>query len=298
MGLDSEYIDLIVSGHTHAGLYDWVNDIPIMQAFSSGTAMGRIDLIVEKESGEVVDTKEFHVTTTYNTYYGGPAEYDGVVVVPDPDVTAIVDYYEAEIDEIKNEVIGSTTAYIGRNSCEESVMGDWVTDIMRAYDDSIDFAFTNSGGLREDIDSGTITFGEVFEAIPFDNTLVKATVTGEELKKVLEEGVGPGTKYCGATLLHGIIQVSGLKFNWDSSQPLYSRVSNIRYYDDTPVDLSATATYVIAVNDFMASGGDDYPTLPTVPQENSYELVRDIVVDWVKVNSPFDPPPVSGRITP
>jgi len=308
MGLDPEDIDLIVSGHTHSGLYDQVNDIPIMQAYSGGTAIGRIDLIVEKASGEVADVKEFSVTSTYNTWYGGPAEYDGVVVVPDPEVEAIVDYYEAEIADVLNEVVGETTTDITRDSCHESAMGDWVTDIMRAYDADgdpttvdIDFAFTNSGGLRANIDSGEIIYGEVFETIPFDNTLVLATVNGEELKAVLEEGVGPGDRYCGGTLEHGIIQVSGLKFNWDSSQSAYNRVSNVRYYDDSPVDLGTEATYTIAVNDFIASGADDYPTLPTLPQINTYEIIREIVADWVRAtSSPFTPPDpaAEGRITP
>lgn len=303
--LDSDKVDLVVSGHTHARIDDVICDIPVTQAYSSGTAFSRVDFAVDATTGEVVSyNMNYYPTTTYQTYYGNPATYQRwdtgqwQQVVPDPEVEAIVDYYEAVIAEVQNEVIGNTTAAITRESCTESVMGDWVTDIMRAYDPSIDFAFTNSGGLRTDIDSGDITYGEVFEAIPFDNTLVLATVTGEELKAVLEEGVGPGAAYCSGTLLHGIIQVSGLKFNWDSSQPLYSRVSNVRYYDDTPVDLSAGATYTIAVNDFIASGADDYPTLPTVPQINTYEIIREIVAQWVRDNSPFDPPTISGRITP
>jgi 2',3'-cyclic-nucleotide 2'-phosphodiesterase (5'-nucleotidase family) len=303
--LDSDKVDLVVSGHTHSRIDDVLCDIPVVQAYSSGTAFARVDFTVDLRTGEVASYEmNYGPTSTYQTYYGKKAEYctwdtdKCVKVKSDREVAAIVDYYEAQIEDIKNELIGQTTAEITRDSCHESVMGDWVTDIMRAYDPSIDFAFTNSGGLRANIDAGDMTFGEVFEAIPFDNTLVLATVNGEELKAVLEEGVGPGDDYCDATLEHGIIQVSGLKFDWDASQPLYSRVSNVRYYDDTLVDLSAGATYTIAVNDFIAAGSDDYPTLPTVPQVNTYELVRDIVVDWVKANSPFDPPPLSGRITP
>jgi hypothetical protein len=53
------------------------------------------------------------------------------------------------------------------------------------------------------------------------------------------------------------------------------------------------------VNDFMANGGDEYVTLAANPQVNSYVLVRDLVVDWVKANSPFAPPDpaVEQRIT-
>ncbi len=304
-GLDPDKVDLIVSGHTHSRLDDVICGIPVVQAYSSGTAFARVDFSVDAQTGEVASyDMNYSATTTYQTYYGKPATYkrwdtgEQVEVVPDPEVQAIVNDYAAQIEALKNEVIGHANAPLTRDSCGESVMGDWSADIMRAYDPSIDFAFTNSGGLRTDLPAGDITFGQVFEVMPFDNTLVKVTVPGDQLKNVLEDGVGPGTSYCGGTLLHGIIQVSGLKFDWDANQPLYSRVSNIRYDDDTPVDLSPTTTYTIAVNDFMATGGDDSPTLATLPQTNTYELIRDLMVNWVKANNPFDPPALTGRINP
>ena len=63
--------------------------------------------------------------------------------------------------------------------------------------------------------------------------------------------------------------------------------------------LDPGTTYYVAVNDFMANGGDEYFTLAANPQVNSYVLVRDLVVDWVRANSPFTPPDpaVEQRIT-
>ncbi len=304
-GLDSDEVDLIVSGHTHNRIDDVMCGIPVVQSYSSGTAFSRVDFSVDKNTGEAVGySMNSYPTSTYQTYYGGTATYrrwdTGVrqAVEADPEVEAIVDYYEAEVEDILNEVVGETTVDLIRDSCNVSVMGNWATDIMRAYDADIDFAFTNSGGLRAEIDSGDITYGEVFEAMPFDNTLVLVTANGEELKAVLEEGVGPGDGgYCGDRLDHAIIQVSGLKFDWDSSQPVYNRVSNVRYYDDSPVDLSAAATYTIAVNDYIANGGSDFSTLPTLPQINTYEIIRKITADWIRANSPFAPV-IEGRITP
>ena len=59
---------------------------------------------------------------------------------------------------------------------------------------------------------------------------------------------------------------------------------------ETGLPLDPGTTYFVAVNDFMAAGGDEYFTLAENPQVNSYVLVRDLVVDWVKANSPFAPP--------
>jgi len=295
--LDSDKVDLVVSGHTHSRIDDVMCGIPVVQAYSSGTAFARVDFTVDKRTGEV-DSYEmnYEPTTTYQTYYGNPAKYqrwdtgEWVEVAPDAAVAATVAYYEAQVEDIKNEVIGETTTAITRNYRYESAMGDWVTDIMRAYDPGIDFALTNSGGLRTDIDAGLITFGEIFEAIPFDNTLVVVELDGNEVRQVLEEGI---------TGAHGVVQVSGLQFTFDYDAPVGNRIVGDVMDLSTSLPLDPATTYYVAVNDFMANGGDDYDTLPVNPQTNTYVLVRDIVVDWVKANSPFTPPDpaVEQRIT-
>jgi 2',3'-cyclic-nucleotide 2'-phosphodiesterase (5'-nucleotidase family) len=287
-GLDSDRVDLIVSGHTHGRIDDVMCGIPVIQAYSSGTAFARVDFTVDTSSGEVLEyDMNYSPTSTYQTYYGGPASYKrwdtGVwtPVVPDPVITALVDEFNAEIDAIKNEVIGETTVPITRNYRYESAMGDWVTDIMADFDPSIDFALTNSGGLRADIDAGEIIFGEIFEALPFDNTLVVVELDGAELRQALEEGVS------GA---HGVTQVSGLQFEFDYDAPVGSRIIGNVIDLSTGMPLDPATTYYVAVNDFMAAGGDGYDTLGENPQTNTYALVRDLVVDWVKANSPFTPP--------
>ncbi len=299
--LDSEKVDLVISGHTHSAIYDEMCDIPVTQAYSSGTAFSRVDFTVDKRTGEVIEYEmNPYPITTYQTYYGDPAAYERwdsgewVTVVPDAAVAATVKYYEAQIEGLTNLVIGETTTAITRDYRHESVMGDWVTDIMRAYEyvPGIDFAMTNSGGLRADIDAGPITYGEVFEAQPFDNTLVVVELDGNEVRQVLEEGT---------TGAHGVVQVSGLQFTFDYDAPAGSRIVG-DVYDlnvDPPQPLDASTTYYVAVNDFMANGGDEYFTLAANPQVNTYVLVRDIVVSWVQSYSPFTPPDpaVEQRIT-
>ncbi len=296
-GLDPDEVDLIVSGHTHSRIDDVICGIPVVQAYSSGTAFARVDFTVDTETGEAISyVMNWSPTSTYQTYYGNPAKYkrwdtgEWVVVEPDPDVAEIVAYYEALIEGVKNEVISETTTAITRNYRYESAMGDWVTDIMRAYDPNINFALTNSGGLRADIDAGPITFGEVFEALPFDNTLVVVDLDGNEVRQVLEEGI---------TGAHGVVQVSGLQFTFDYDVPVGSRIIGDVIDLSTGSPLDPGTIYKVAVNDFMANGGDEYYTLLANPQLNTYVLQRDIVVDWCKANSPFTPPDpaVEMRIT-
>jgi 2',3'-cyclic-nucleotide 2'-phosphodiesterase (5'-nucleotidase family) len=288
-GLDPAEVDLIVSGHTHSRIDDLICGVPTVQAYSSGTAFARVDFDVGYDGEKLSYEMNAYPVTTYNTYYGDPAEYrrwdsgEWIEVVPDPAVTAIIDGYNAIVADLENKVIGYANTAITRNYRYESTMGDWVTDVMMTYNDimPVDFAVTNSGGLRADIDAGDVTFGEVFEALPFDNTLVIVELEGPEIYSMLEEGI---------TGDHGVIQVSGLQFTFDYDGAVGSRIVGdvIDLSTGLPIDLSAT--YYVATNDFMASGGDDYLTLGSNPQTNSYVLVRDMVVDWVELNSPFTPP--------
>jgi 2',3'-cyclic-nucleotide 2'-phosphodiesterase (5'-nucleotidase family) len=290
-GVDSDLVDLIVSGHTHSDIRDEICGIPTVQAYSSGTAFARVDLMVDKRTGEVADYwMNPYPTSTYNTWYGEPATYRGRVVRPHRPISHLTAYYESLVEDLKNEVIGCANSDITREYRYESEMGDWVTDIMRAQDPGIDFAFTNSGGLREDIDAGPITFGEVFETLPFDNTQVIVELDGSEVRQVLEEGI---------TGDHGVIQVSGLQFTFDYDLPVHSRIMGNVIDLSTGLPLNPAATYYVAVNDFMAGGGDEYFTLAANPQTNTYVLVRDLVVDWVKAAGCFDPPDpsVEQRIT-
>ncbi len=199
-------------------------------------------------------------------------------------------YDNVVVNVMGNQAIGETTTAITRNYRYESTMGDWVTDIMRAYDPGIDFALVNSGGLRADIDAGPITFGEVFEALPFGNTLVVVELNGNEVRQVLEEGI---------TGAHGVVQVSGLQFVFDYDAPVGSRIVSDVIDLSTGLPLDPSTSYYVAVNDFMANGGDGYDTLVAKPQTNTYVLVRDLVVDWIMANSPFTPPDpaVEQRIT-
>ncbi len=187
-------------------------------------------------------------------------------------------------------VIGSTTAPIERDYRYESSMGDWVTDIMRAYDHGIDFALYNSGGLREDIDAGDITFGEVWDVLPFGNTLVIVELDGSEVQQVLEEGV---------TGDHGLVQVSGLQFTFDYDATAGSRIVGDVIDLSTGLPLVPGDTYYVAVNDFMAIGGDGNSTLAANPQTDTGVVIRDIVVNWIMDNTPFTPPDplVELRIT-
>jgi 2',3'-cyclic-nucleotide 2'-phosphodiesterase (5'-nucleotidase family) len=169
----------------------------------------------------------------------------------------------------------------------------------------VEFAITNSGGLRADLTCPTtdnpsdfcpaftpppypITRGQVLGVLPFGNIVVTLTVNGAELKTMLENGVSQMPAANGR-----FPQVSGLCFTYDIAAPVGSRVTGAVRADAagnctaTPVDLTAGSSYEIAENDFMASGGDSYPNFAS--RMTTQDIMDQVLADHVAANSPLSP---------
>jgi len=116
------------------------------------------------------------------------------------------------------------------------------------------------------------------------------TITGAELKQFLENGVSAMPAVNGK-----FPQVSGLCFTYDIAAPAGSRVTGAVRADasgnctTTPIDLTAGASYKIAENDFMASGGDGYPVTNAKPGYATQDIMDQVLADYVAANSPLSP---------
>ncbi len=239
-------------------------------------------------------------------------------VTPDAAIVDLLAPLRAQLEVILGQVIGQSDVVIPRaDSCGqsagrtcESLVGNVVTDAIRARY-SADFAITNSGGLRANLTCPTIddpsdfcppfvgpnydiTAGSVLAVLPFGNQVVTINVTGEELKAQLENGVSSMPGVSGR-----FAQVSGMCFTYDIDAAAGSRVTSVVYQADDgtctadEVDLSASASYVLAQNDFMASGGDGYLDLSTrmVTQELMDAVVTQYIGDQGLIT-----PTLQGRI--
>jgi 5'-nucleotidase len=160
-------------------------------------------------------------------------------------------------------------------------MGDWVADVVRAGPPAADFGIVNSGGLRADLDEGEVTFGEVYDVMPFDNRLVHVRVTGAALREVLEIGVSGE---------HGVVQVSGLSFAFDYDREPGERIVGEVIDAGTGEPLEPARIYRVAVPDFLAEGGDGFVPLAAAGHERQDALIRDLLVAALRQGSPIDPP--------
>lgn len=272
----SDEVDLVLAGHIPLEFDATINGIPVVQSFGNTRGYADVTLTVDRASKDVVK-----VATELDTTFVDEIQ-------PDTEVQAIVDGYQAQLGAELGQTVGAATTSIQRSASRavESEMGNFVADSMRTHLEGVDFAITNAGGLRSDIDAGPITLAEVYGVLPFNNTLVTMNLTGEQVRQVLEEG---------ANSQYGTAQVSGLKWAYDAAAPFGARVTSVTLPNGTPLD--PAATYRIATNNFMATGGDEFTTLTqgTNTVDTGINLV-DTVVRYLETNSPVDPQ-VEGRLT-
>ncbi|MHB8962628.1 MAG: 5'-nucleotidase C-terminal domain-containing protein [Saccharofermentanales bacterium] len=238
-------VDLIISGHSHSGYTGKINNIPIIQQYSSGTAIGVSDLRYDRLLGNIA-TSKLQVVTTYNTG-----------ITPDPGIAALVAQYQAEIAPIVNAVIASTSGIISRGPDRytgEVPMGDLIAD-SQAWKGGTQIAFMNPGGIRSDITYSTyphnITYGDFFTVQPFDNKLVTMTLTGSQIYALLEQQFSPPQSSM------KLLQQSGLIYSYNLALPVGSRIVSLTLKDGTPILPDAT-TYTVTCNEFIATGGDGF----------------------------------------
>ena len=244
-------VDLWMGGHSHNYVLDEIGGATVMIPGSQGQAVGVCDLTVDPVAGRVVERRA-RIVSTYADE-----------VTPDSTLAARVAVWNAGVATIAAAPIGRNARALTRGRGGESTLGDVVADAMRA-EAQADVAFTNSGGLRADLPAGTITRGSVYEVIPFDNTLVIVKLTGAGVRSLLEDGLAHGR----------VSQQSGLRYRFDLSRPAGQRLLSVTFADGSALD--DAKTYSVAVNNFMAAGGDNYDTLArTKEQTDTGVLVRD-----------------------
>lgn len=252
-------IHAIISGHSHQKVMGMVNGIPVVQAQYSGRAVGKIDLVYQRSSQKVVMASSSVVPLPYKD------------IVPAPTVQAIVEQAQKEIAPVKNQVLGRTIHELAhdRMAKYQTILGQWSTDVLRQQAKT-DIAFQNAGGLRVPVQAGVITMGQLYEVMPFDNTLYTLELTGSQIRELLEQGLrNPRI---------GMLQFSGLQVTIDGP-----RIVEITLTDGRP--LADTQYYSIATNDFLASGGDEFTLFKTGSKQlNTYLPVRDILANAIKQN--------------
>ena len=119
----------------------------------------------------------------------------------------------------------------------------------------------NPGGIRSDVDAGDITYGEAFSVQPFSNIVTTKAYTGAQIDTILEQQFTVNSGATAGSARSTILQPSaGFTYTWSASAPLGSKVDPASIMLDG-VMIDPAATYRITMNNFLGSGGDDFPVL-------------------------------------
>lgn len=262
-----------VGGHSHKIISTVVNDKAVVEANYNGRNFGHITLYYDPATKKVVHQASEVVEVSKGT----------LDVKPNATIEKLVAAENDKLKPIFDVVVGKTTKGIVRDYNNESAMGNLTTDAMKKTAKT-DIAFTNAGGLRADIAAGDIKVEHIFTVSPFDNTITTGHMTGKQIKALLEQS---------AKSKVGMLQVSGLKWTYDSTKPEGKRVVSVTTADGKAIE--DAKHYTVATNDFLAPGGDGFTVFKEVKWTNTYLLVRDAMMDLIKEKGTVDPT-VEGRI--
>jgi 2',3'-cyclic-nucleotide 2'-phosphodiesterase (5'-nucleotidase family) len=295
-GIQNTTVDVILAGHTHRVSNLMVGKILVAEGINAGASYSVVQMIIHGQ-----DVEWAGAATRIAKNLG---------VAKRADVQAIVDDANAQTAVLRNQVIGTQQFDIKRAPTRlfESAMGNMVADAMRLKYPGVDAAYTNSGGLRADVNCAPpsageqpceITWGEMFSVLPFGNRTVIETLTGAQLEQAFINGFTP---FCFPAFAGGtgrFPQISGLKvtFACNGNTPVVTGMWKTPQGINgpaTPIGPADTVRFV--TNDFMYTGGDGYTvfTQGTNVLQPGDDLLQ-VAIDYITANSPVGPV-VEGRI--
>jgi len=183
----------------------------------------------------------------------------------------IVHPYKIKMDAIMNEILIVSNQELLKG-LPESALGNFVSDaVLKKTNDKYkpmdgtlaDICLLNNGGLRAQLPKGNITRGNVFELMPFENSIVILTLSGEKTKQLFESMVAiNGAPFAGANVIAKGKKLVELKINKQ--------------------DFDITKTYKVATSDYLASGGDKYDFFKNpIKTDTLNYLLRDAIIDFL-----------------
>lgn len=266
-------VDLVVSGHTHRayvcdyGRIDPARPFLVTSAERSGTLLTDIALTIDPVHGRVVARRADNVIVSSPAYRGarGPVAENVAFPVypPDPQVAALVQRYVAAAAPMAARIVGRLDGPALRdpNDAGEAVLGNLIADAHLAATSAPEaggarIAFTNRTGVRADLvpgPDGGVSYGQLFTVQPFGNTLVVKSMTGRQIRAVLEQQFVSGSST--AVPLNMLHASRGFSFAYDLTRPDGARIVDMRL-DGAPI--RDDVVYRVTMNSFLAAGGDNF----------------------------------------
>jgi len=292
----------IYGGHSHQSYASVIPSSPrvaptvLGQTRNSGVEYTRTQICMKY--GKVVGQSIEHVLkSALATMTTGVVS---TVTTQDVAAAALVKKYKDQLTAKLDVKIGQVSGVFPRGGSPaversgETPIGNYIADLMRAKYKT-DFAIQNGGGIRDTFPAKTyipvnpalvrtgtgpldVTLGDALAVFPFGNQIATTVITGENLWKALENGVGGNFPGDGR-----FPQVSGFKYSFDSSKPIGSRIVEVTKLDGTAI-AKDSKEYTLTTLDFLIYGGDGYLNVFSPSQAKVKGALLDVFVDALKAD--------------
>lgn len=263
-------VDVVVSGHTHwAYICEWPGKNPARPVLMTsagvfGTLVTEINLEIDPRGNRVVSRPARNVIVQSEAYQPAadrtsPNTDRFPRFAPRADIADYVGKYAEAARAFALRPagrIGGEATRGGDGTSTGGTLGSLIADAQlgATAGAGAQIAFMNPFGIRAPWrlapgENGQLTFGDLYKVQPFNNVLVTQTLTGAQLRRVLEQnfdGIGPNQT---------LSPSRGFAYAYDLSRPVGSRIVSITL-DGKPLD--DAASYRVTTSDFLASGGDTY----------------------------------------
>jgi 5'-nucleotidase len=287
--LPKHLVDVIVAGHTHQGLAHEVAGTAVIQAYALGRAFGRVDVVLDRRTQGVVRHELFaprelcarQDAATLScgdegdaTAHLPAARYEGRIVTADAAVVAAMAPALEGVRALQAKPLGVILdTPLPRSADSESPLGNLFADALREGSDA-DVAFNNNfrGGLRADLPAGALTFGRLYDVFPFDNRLMRLTLSGAELETVFADEVRrnrPGTLGISGVRVRARCSADGLQVELrrPSGQPIAA---------DERLAVVAMDSLVLGAVFASVRPPEGLRVSPDAP------VMREVVEDWLR----------------
>ena len=227
-------LEVIVGGHSHKFVHrpQRVGNVVIVQAGCYGKVLGRLDL----------EIRDRQVVSAEGRLMNLPRPTDAEI---DPELLAAEQALRGRIEALDAQVVGVVPAPLGRSYHRASPLGNVVAEACRRAAQA-DVGFVNSGGLRTDLEAGPMSRADLMALLPFDNELVRFTLTGAELEEVCRHNARVSLNED-----HGILQVAGLSYRFSRGATADEVV--VEGIEIGGEALDRDASYLCAGNDYIVT---------------------------------------------
>jgi 2',3'-cyclic-nucleotide 2'-phosphodiesterase (5'-nucleotidase family) len=261
-------VDVVLLADNQFG-FEEINGVLVKSSRGNLRTLG--SLVITIQDDRIIDYKEELVWL-----------WADIDMNPSPKISALIEEIQSSIKEEYNREIGFCEIDRTREPHPvESVLGNWITDAMR-WKTGAQLAFQNSGGIRADIASGSITIADIYELSPFNNVLMVFELTGEQIKGVLECDIERGWDR---------LQVSGITYRYykKDAKPEGERVDYVEIDGEVVVEkgqiLLPNKLYSVASNDYVVGQAKDkYFRFSVSESRDTGFPLNQVLVEWLEQN--------------